>query len=87
MKTVKVNDIVYVVRGTVSAEVANNIPGGTEELKKRYNNVDTVLMNGDTYYFCDSAVEVEFNDIKWYLLVWKALLIISKNIKIELKVI
>ena len=63
MKIVKVNDIVYVVRGTVSAQVAK-ASGGTEELKKRYNNVDTVLRNGDTYYFCDTAVEVEFNDIK-----------------------
>ena len=84
MKIVKVNDIVYVVRGTVSAEVANNIPGGTEELKKRYNNVDTVLRNGDTYYLCDTAIEAEFNDIKWYLLIWRTLLNISKNIKIEL---
>ena len=64
MKIVTLNDIVYVVRGTVSAKVANNIPGGTEELKKRYNNVDTVLRNGNTYYFCDTAVEAEFNDIK-----------------------
>ena len=64
MKTVKVNDIVYVVRGTVSAEVANNIPGRTEELKKRYNNVDAVLRNGNTYYLCDTAIEAEFQDLK-----------------------
>ena len=54
----------YVVRGTVSVEVASNIPGGTEELKKRYNNVDAVLRNGNTYYLCDTAIEAEFNDIK-----------------------
>ena len=32
--------------------------------KKRYNNVATVLRNGDTYYLCDTAIEAEFNDIK-----------------------
>ena len=64
MKIVTLNDIVYVVRGTVSAKVANNIPGGTEELKKRYNNVDTVLRNGDIYYFCDTIQIAEFTDIK-----------------------
>ena len=63
MKIVKVNDIVYVVRGTVSAQVAK-ASGGTEELKKRYNNVDAVLRNGDIYYFCDTVIEAEFNDIK-----------------------
>ena len=63
MKIAKVNDIVYVIRGTVSAQVAE-ASGGTEELKKRYNNVDTVLRNGDIYYFCDTAIEAEFNDIK-----------------------
>ena len=53
----------YVVRGTVSAKVAD-ASGGTEELKKRYNNVDTVLRNGDIYYFCDTIQEAEFTDRK-----------------------
>ena len=52
----------YVVRGTVLAQVAE-ASGGTEELKKRYNNVDTVLRNGDKYYFCDTIQEAEFTDI------------------------
>ena len=64
MKIITVNDIVYVVRGTVSVEVASNIPGGTEELKKRYNNVDAVLRNGNTYYLCDTVIEAEFQDLK-----------------------
>ena len=64
MEIITVNDDKYVVRGTVSVEVANNIPGGTEELKKRYNNVDAVLRNGDTYYLCDTAIEAEFQDLK-----------------------
>jgi len=52
----------YIVRGTVLAQVAET-SGGTEELKKRYNNVDTVLRNGDTYYFCDTIQIAEFTDI------------------------
>jgi|TARA_B100001113_G_C20882753_1_gene523441 hypothetical protein len=52
----------YIVRGTVLAQVAET-SGGTEELKKRYNNVDTVLRNGDTYYFCDTIQIAEFSDI------------------------
>ena len=54
----------YVVRGTVSVEVADKIPGGTEELKKRYNNVDAVLRNGNTYYLCDTVIEAEFQNLK-----------------------
>ena len=52
----------YFVRGTVLAQVAE-ASGGTEELKKRYNNVDTVLRNGDKYYFCDTIQIAEFTDI------------------------
>ena len=63
MKIVTVNDIAYVIRGTVSAQVAE-ASGGTEELKKRYNNVDTVLRNGNDYYFCDTVQDAEFTDIK-----------------------
>ena len=63
MKIVTVNDIAYVIRGTVSAKVAD-ASGGTEELKKRYNNVDTVLRNGNDYYFCDTVQDAEFTDIK-----------------------
>jgi len=53
----------YIVRGIVSAQVAE-ASGGTGELKKRYNNVDTVLRNGDKYYFCDTIQITEFTDIK-----------------------
>ena len=53
----------YFVRGTVSAEVAD-ASGGTEELKTRYKGVDTVLRNGNEYYFCEIVAEAEFTDIK-----------------------
>ena len=63
MKIVTVNDIAYVIRGTVSAQVAE-ASGGTEELKKRYNNVDAVLRNGNDYYFCEIVQDAEFIDRK-----------------------
>ena len=53
----------YFVRGTVSAEVAD-ASGGTEELKTRYKGVDTVLRNGNEYYFSEIVTEAEFIDIK-----------------------
>ena len=53
----------YFVRGTVLAKVAD-ASGGTEELKKRYNNVDAVLRNGNEYYFCEIVQDAEFIDIK-----------------------
>jgi hypothetical protein len=53
----------YVVRGTVSAQVAE-ASGGTEELKKRYRIVDAVLRKDNTYYFCDTVRQAEFTDIK-----------------------
>ena len=62
-KLIKLNDVMYFVRGTVSAEVAE-ASGGTEELKKRYNNVDAVLRNGNDYYFCEIVQDAEFIDIK-----------------------
>ena len=62
-KLVTVNDVMYFVRGTVSAEVAE-ASGGKEELKKRYNNVDAVLRNGNDYYFCEIVQDAEFIDRK-----------------------
>ena len=53
----------YFVRGTVLAQVAE-ASGGTEELKKRYKIADTVLRNGNDYYFCETITEAEFIDIK-----------------------
>jgi len=62
-KLIKLNDVMYFVHGTVSAEVAE-ASGGTEELKTRYKSVDTVLRNGNDYYFCEKVTEAEFTDIK-----------------------
>ena len=74
MKFITVNDGLYVVRGTVLADKVTTI--STNELKKRYSLADTVLRNGDTFYICMKVIDVEFEDIKLYILylyikIWK----------------
>ena len=74
MKFITVNDGLYVVRGTVLADKVTTI--STNELKKRYSLADTVLRNGDTFYICMKVIDVEFEDIKYYILylyitIWK----------------
>ena len=61
-KLIKLNDVMYFVHGTVSAEVAE-ASGGTEELKTRYKSVDTVLRNGDNYYICNQLIEAEWKEV------------------------
>ena len=52
----------YVVRGRVSAKKVTN--KSTEELKNRYSLADTVLRNGDTFYFCMKIIDAEYEDIQ-----------------------
>ena len=61
MKFITVNDGLYVVRGTVLADKVTTI--STNELKKRYSLADTVLRNGDTFYFCMKIIDAEYEDI------------------------
>jgi|TARA_B110001454_G_C12363836_1_gene285419 hypothetical protein len=58
-KIIHVNDDIYIVLGTVSAEVTRN----TEPLKKQYARADAVLKNGNKYYICMKAIEAEFEMI------------------------
>jgi len=58
-KIIHVNDDIYIVLGTVSAEVTRN----TEPLKKQYARADAVLKNGNKYYICMRAIEAEFEMI------------------------
>ena len=51
----------YVVRGRVSAKKVTN--KSTDELKKQYSLADTVLRNGDTFYFCMKIIDAEYEDI------------------------
>ena len=50
----------YVVRGTVSADVLNQVT--TKQLKEQWN-ADTVLRNGDTLYLVDMIIVAEYEDI------------------------
>ena len=44
----------YFVRRIVMLRLKDS---GTEELKTRYKSVDTVLRNGNDYYFCEKSQE------------------------------
>ena len=60
MRIIDVDDIKYVVRGTVLASKVTHL--STEELKKQYSLADTVLRNGDTLYVCMKIIDAEFED-------------------------
>ena len=62
MKSITVNDDLYIVCGTVSVDKVTNI--STNELKKRYSLADAVLRNGDTFYVCMKTIDAEFEEIK-----------------------
>ena len=58
-KIIHVNDDIYIVLGTASAEVTKN----TDQLKKQYANADAVLKNGNKYFICMKCIEAEFEMI------------------------
>ena len=65
---VKINDVLYEVLGTMDVEKSND--KGTEYWKEKWGS-DTVLRNGNDYYYCRTIINAEFEDI-WkneYLLV------------------
>jgi hypothetical protein len=57
---VSVNDILYEVLGTMSVERSND--KGTDYWKERWG-ADTVLRNGNIYYYCRIIINAEFEDI------------------------
>ena len=57
---VKINDILYEVLGTM--DVAKSNDKGTEYWKERWGS-DTVLRNGNNYYYCRVIINAEFEDI------------------------
>ena len=57
---VKINDILYEVLGTM--DVAKSNDKGTEYWKERWGS-DTVLRNGNVYYYCRTVINAEFEDI------------------------
>jgi hypothetical protein len=59
-KIVNVNDTLYEVLGTMSVERSND--KGTDYWKERWG-ADTVLRNGNDYYYCMLIIDAEFEDI------------------------
>ena len=59
-RIISVNDILYYIKGTQSVESVDQ--RGGPYWKEKWG-VDTVLRNGDLYYFCQKVLEAEYNDI------------------------
>jgi hypothetical protein len=51
----------YYILGKMDVESSNE--KGTEYWKKQWR-ADTVLRNGNDFYYCRDIIEVEFEDIK-----------------------
>ena len=60
-RIIKANDELYELLGNQS--VPETEVKGTEYWKEKWG-ANTVLMNGDIFYFCRSVINVEFEDIK-----------------------
>tara|TARA_B110001454_G_C12707678_1_gene429297 strand:+ start:572 stop:775 length:204 start_codon:yes stop_codon:yes gene_type:complete len=60
-RIIKSSDDLYELIGTQS--VPETDVKGTDYWKKSWG-ANTVLRNGDVYYFCRSVINVEFKDIK-----------------------
>ena len=57
---IKVRDVLYEVLGTMPVERSND--KGTEYWKERWG-ANTVLRNGNDYYYCRTIIDAEFEDI------------------------
>ena len=62
MRFITVRDIKYLVINTVLAAKVSEVT--TEDLKKRYSLVDTVLKNGDSLYLCMMCIDTEFEELE-----------------------
>ena len=59
-RIIKVNDVLYECLGVMSVKSSND--KGTEYWKERWGS-DTVLRNGNDYYYCRTIINAEFEDI------------------------
>ena len=67
-RIIKVKDVLYERLGVMDVESSND--KGTDYWKERWG-ADTILRNGNVYYYCRTIINAEFEDI-WkneYLLV------------------
>lgn len=60
MDIITVKDILYQVLGKMDVDKANE--KGTEYWKEKYN-ANSVLRNGNFFYFCMTIIDAEFEDI------------------------
>ena len=58
-KILNVNNTLYYILGTMNVEASNE--KGTDYWKEKWG-ADTVLRNGDLYYFCRDILEAEWTE-------------------------
>jgi len=59
-RIIKINDVLYECLGSMSVEGSET--KGTEYWKGQWN-ADSVLRNGNLYYYCRIILDAEFEDI------------------------
>jgi len=59
-RIIKINDVLYECLGSMSVESTNE--KGTEYWKGQWG-ADSVLRNGNLYYYCRAIINAEFEDI------------------------
>ena len=59
-KIIKIRDVLYEVLGIMN--VKSSEEKGTEYWKERWGS-DSVLRNGNEYYYCRIIIDAEFEDI------------------------
>ena len=59
-RIIKINDVLYECVGTMSVE--NSTDKGTEYWKEKWN-ANSVLRNGNEYYYCRIVIDAEFENI------------------------
>jgi len=59
-RIININDTLYEVLGIMSVERSND--KGTEYWKERWGS-DSVLRNGNDYYYCRTVIDAKFEDI------------------------
>ena len=57
---IKIRDVLYEVLGIMSVDSSND--KGTEYWKEKWGS-DSVLRNGNDYYYCRTIIDAEFEDI------------------------
>ena len=59
-RIIKINDVLYECLGTMSVKSSDE--KSTEYWKEKWGS-DTVLRNGNDYYYCRTIIDAEFEDI------------------------